>query len=186
MAITLSGDGITSDNITSLAASKLTGQVADANAPPGSVIQVLTSQLTTTVTNTGGAFADTGLTVTITPISSTSKFIIQWAIPAGNALATASVGFNLVRNGTNIAQGTSGSTNISTANNSGGSAHCGISAFCYLDSPATTSTLTYKVQVRAQGGTTGYINRTDQLSGGSDVYQAGYIANLIVMEISGS
>ena len=150
------------------------------------VIQVATSSLTTTVSNNGSAWVDTGLTVTITPSASTSKFLIQWAIPNNNSTTAASVGFNLVRNGTNIAQGTGGTTNITSSNDSGGSAHAGVNSLVYLDSPATSSAITYKVQFRAQSSTTGYINQTASLNGGTDVYQSGFISNLVVMEISGS
>jgi hypothetical protein len=148
------------------------------------VLQVLASSLTTTVSNNGVAFADTGLTLTITPSSATSKVLIQWAIPNGSDTATASVGFNLVRNGTNIAQGTGGTTNITSSNDSGGSSHAGVNALVFLDSPATTSALTYKVQFKSQSGCTGYINRTNALNGGSDVFQSGFISNLVAMEIA--
>ena len=60
MAITLSGDGISSDAIASLSASKLTGQVPDANAPSGSVIQVVSTAFnpgSTTTTSTWVAIA---------------------------------------------------------------------------------------------------------------------------------
>ena len=151
----------------------------------GRVLQVQTSVLTTTASNNGAAYADTGLTVTITPTSSSSRFLIQWSIPNGSDTATASVGFNLVRNGTNIAQGTGGTYNLTSSNDSGGNSHAGVNAFVFLDSPATTSALTYKVQFKSQSGCTGYINRTNALNGGSDVYQSGMISTFVVTEIAG-
>jgi hypothetical protein len=33
-------------------------------------------------------------------------------------------------------------------------------SFGHLDSPATTSSITYKIQVRTEGGATNYINRS--------------------------
>lgn len=45
------------------------------------------------------------------------------------------------------------------------------SSLSYLDSPATTSSVTYKVQVRIGGGTTAYVNRrgVDTLGGSSSI-----------------
>jgi hypothetical protein len=193
-AITLAAPSVAGTNTITLPANTGTvittassGQIIPLAAlPVGTVLQVKASPLTTTVSNNGSAWADTGLTVTITPSASTSKFLIQWAIPNGNATNIASVGFNLVRNGTNIAQGTGGTTNITSSNDSGGNSHAGVNSLVYLDSPATSSAIIYKVQFKAQSGTTGYINQTVALNGGTDVYQSGFISNLVVMEISGS
>jgi len=151
----------------------------------GRVLQTQTSVLTTTASNSGAAYADTGLTVTITPTSSSSKFLIQWSIHNGQTVATASNGFNLVRNGTNIAQGTGGTYNITSESGNGGSAHGTVNSFVYLDSPATTSAITYKVQWKAQTSCTGYLNRTTELNAGSDNYQSGMISTFVVTEIAG-
>lgn len=149
------------------------------------VLQVAQSELTTTFTNSSATWQDTGLSVSITPSSSSSKFLIQWTIPNGNVVGTASNGFNLVRNGANIAQGTGGTYNLTSSNDSGGAPHFGINSFVYLDSPTTTSAITYKVQMKNQSGCTGYINRTNNFNGGSDVYQSCTISSLVVMEIAG-
>jgi len=86
MPLVLSGDGITSDNITSLAASKLTGQVPDANAPSGSVVQVVSvvpSPIATAVASTGSNTANLTTSNTtllfsgsITPLSASNKILV--------------------------------------------------------------------------------------------------------------
>lgn len=157
MPLVLSGDGITSDNITSLAASKLTGQVPDANAPSGSVIQVVQATTNTTTSSSSSTYTDaTGLSVSITPISSTSKILIVANIAfAVSTMDGVSGGLQIVRN----------STAVYTNNNS---SNIGIGTplyynvatnLVYLDSPATTSATTYKIQLArrsfsgAYGGT---------------------------------
>lgn len=184
MALVLDGNGtmtVGNGDITGLTR----GAIESTAIGTGAVLQVVASSLTTTVSNNGTAWADTGLTLTITPTSSSSKFLIQWSIHNGTDTTTASVGFNLVRNGTNIAQGTGGNTNITSESGNGGNSHGTVNALVFLDSPATTSALTYKVQFRSQGGCIGYINRTNALNGGSDVFQSGVISSFVVTEISG-
>jgi hypothetical protein len=62
-------------NIEAVAASKLTGQVADANAPSGSVIQVVSTNYTTrtVISQTTSVIDITGMSVTITPSSASNK-----------------------------------------------------------------------------------------------------------------
>jgi hypothetical protein len=55
-------------------------KVADgAEMPPGSVLQVVSSVLTSTFSSTSGSFQDIGLSVNITPKSSTSILYLEWA-----------------------------------------------------------------------------------------------------------
>lgn len=151
----------------------------------GRVLQVVQSELTTTFTNATNTWQDTGLSLSITPSSTSNKILIQWSIPNGNAVSTASNGFNLVRNGTNIAQGTGRTYNLTSSNDSGGNSHFGVNSLVYLDSPATTSAITYKVQMKNQSGCTGYINQTAASASINDVYSSGTISILIAMEIAG-
>jgi len=62
-------------NIEAMAASKLTGQVADANAPSGSVVQVVSATYSTNVNiSTGSWSVDYGMGVAIYRNNSTSIF----------------------------------------------------------------------------------------------------------------
>jgi hypothetical protein len=86
MAITLSGDGITSDNITSLAASKLTGSVAVANGG-NKVLQtvqvyqsssrVVWNEANTALTGDFRYFDSAKIGGSITKISSTSYVVVM-------------------------------------------------------------------------------------------------------------
>ena len=138
--------------------------------PAGSVLQVVMGTLSTEITTTSGTVADTGLTATITP-RSTSSSILVLVNGSGYASASSTIGkLSLVRT----------ATTIITFNNIYGyaTASAGVNGYmntAYLDSPATTSATTYKVQwLRAgAGGGTVYLNNAPSTS------------TIILMEIAG-
>jgi hypothetical protein len=123
----------------------------------GAVLQVVQTALTSVFSNTtNAAWVDvTGFTATITPSSTTSKILVTYNAVAGVTTAGSwGVGMKLVRNGTDIGVGDArGSTTRATT-----SAMCTSSnytqphAASFLDSPATTSAVTYKVQVWVESG----------------------------------
>jgi len=149
MPTIISGDG----TITGLTA---TGISAVQNLPAGSVIQVVNA-ISTTANGTTTSLVDTGLTATITPKFSTSRVVVLvmqnfYAFSGGTDNG---VFFSLVRNGTTIytpptSTGnsfyifTSGVTNEFWANY----------PINYVDSPATTSAVTYKTQMQGNSGST--------------------------------
>ena len=121
-----------------------TGQVINkASLPTGSVLQVVSATNSTEATNSTSIFADTGLTVTITPISNTSKILIIANLAVAKPGALDSVLLNIVRNATQIIVFSAGILYTGTAVYLNGMA-----SVCYLDSPATTSATTYKIQFR--------------------------------------
>lgn len=157
---------------------------------PGSVMQVQQAvKLDALVsTSTYPTFVDiTGLTVNITPLSSTSKIYVMISINgAADSWSGGDMYFNLVRNSTNICVSTAGASFnssfrfVSYADAAGdtryNSAQMG---FNYLDSPGTTATLTYKVQGCIQaGGYTWCINRRMVNA------DAGSTSSITVMEIA--
>lgn len=158
MAFTINGtSGI------NLATQPLTGSLPDANAPSGSVLQVVNATLASSISTTSTSYVDTGLSVSITPSSSTSKILIQVCLNDVSKNDSGLVGFNIQRNGTTlITPSTSGwgTTNqvFYTFGGLGNSRYVGSGNLTYLDSPATTSSLTYKVQYKVEAGT-GYLNQ---------------------------
>lgn len=117
----------------------------------GKILQVVQGVLATKSSTSSASFSDTGLTVNITPTSASNKILVMVTIGStGSSTAYGTIGLRLVRNSTNIAQGsvtgsetavTSGDAQYSTDKSSGSS-----QAITYLDSPATTSSTTYKIQ----------------------------------------
>ena len=150
MAITLNGSG----SITGLSsgagisASSLSGQVPDANAPAGSVIQIVSVTSVSNQSTSSSTFTKhTGLTLSITPQSTNSKiFVIYTCFGFVNANANHLV-TTAYRNSTNLGA-VHGFGNFYTGN--AGYAEHYISA-SYLDSPSSTSSLEYAVYYKILG-----------------------------------
>ena len=116
--------------------------------PAGSVLQVVSQNYGTQFASSSSTFTDTGITVSITPTSATSKILILVTL-SGVYKQTNNTGLiaRLLRGATVLQKfvGNAGFTNTTTAN------HVGGVSFNYLDSPATTSSTTYKIE-GASGG----------------------------------
>jgi hypothetical protein len=169
----------------SIAATQLTGTIAAARLPTGSVLQVVSTVKTDTFSTTSDTWIDiTGLSVNITPTSASNKILI-----IANYTGSNQSGYSwgrLVRGSTPIciADAAGSRQQATTANfyqpnvdrNFTGSV-------CFLDSPATTSATTYKIQLIVQaGGYTTYINRTN---GDTDsAAYARFTSQITVMEIA--
>lgn len=132
--------------------------------PVSQVLQVVNTIKTDTFTaTTGTGFTDvTGLTVTITPSATSSQIFIICTITSG--LNTAG-GFTLLRGSTVIGAGASAGNRrlVSTGYNQNPSAAnqgFGSHSITVLDSPATTSAITYKIQATGdQAGSIVFVNR---------------------------
>lgn len=110
----------------------------------GSVLQVVTGTYSTTAGNNTTTYADTGLTASITPYSTSSKilvFVHQAGVGKSAANSGSSVNLRLVRGSTEItAHGGISFTGTAVQ------LIVGSASIIYLDSPATTASTTYKTQ----------------------------------------
>jgi hypothetical protein len=120
-----------------------TGGTLDRLNRAGNILQVVNATYGTQVVSSSSAFADTGLTASITPTSSSSKILI-FVNQAGLYKSTNNtyMQLRLLRGSTALidferAGGFTGGT---------GNSGFGSASACYLDSPATTSSTTYKTQ----------------------------------------
>ena len=129
----------------------------------GKVLQVVQTHKSDTFTSTSTSFADiTGLSASITPSSASNKILVLVHISGVGVPGTTQVFCQLNRDGSAIGVGdaagnrtqTSGSTMLVNDSNS-----IATNAFNYLDSPSTTSSITYKIQMKVSAST-GYINRS--------------------------
>jgi len=133
-----------------------------APAGGGKILQVVTATTTTATSITTTSYADiTNITLTITPTSATSKIMILYS---SNVFASISfyddalptVSHQLMRGASAIATDNRIITNASSGTGGNGREHLQAFAFHYIDSPATTSSTTYKFQAKrtTPGGTT--------------------------------
>lgn len=149
-------------------------------------VQVKQTVKTDTFTMSSTTFADiTGLSVSITPTSASNKILVIAHVNNVGTTSTSSSGIRLVRDSTVISVGDAAGSRLQV---SGGSNYgvVGVTitgdSIVFLDSPATTSSVTYKVQIQAYSSTA-YVNRS-----AADVDNAAYyrtVSQITVMEISG-
>ena len=184
-------------------ASTLTGGIANAGTitagtlgssvvfPTGCIIQTVQTAKTDTFTaGQNTAFTDiTGMSVTITPKYSNSKIMIWTSLTGEVQNNTYCAHFRLMRDSTAIGIGDAngsaprGSFHLDSYA-SGGSLAMITASFHFMDSPATTSATTYKVQVQVpnNAGNT-YIGRNHSDNNGSSG-PGRYPAIITAMEIA--
>jgi hypothetical protein len=136
-------------NVTSVPAAQITGSQAipKSTLPTGSVLQVVNATNSSTLGSTNSTPTDTGLTATITPTSATSKILVMTYQPgSGRNAAADSLYAGLVRGSTTIAS----QSRFALSDNNLSAIFADL-VFTVLDSPATTSATTYKVQANRNG-----------------------------------
>jgi hypothetical protein len=119
----------------------------------GKVLQVVQGFIDTATSTASGSFSDTGVTATITPSSATSKVLILVSLSgigrtSGGAVDKV-VNFKMQKNGSDLV----GMNYYMLFNNTTNEILGASMATNYLDSPATTSATTYKVQWVCDNGT---------------------------------
>jgi hypothetical protein len=156
---TISAAGIASVNANTITSGTIpltqVPRLSNVKMPAGSVLQVVSVSKTDVFSTTSQSYIDvTGLSATITPSSATSKILCIVAANAGTGdnAGGVSAAARLVRDSTPIQVGdtAAGYTSTSSASLFGGSTDGNNSesiAISVLDSPATTSAVTYKLQV---------------------------------------
>jgi len=187
----LNSQAVTADklhNTLDLSGKTVTYGLSGSDLPTGSILQVVQTQKTDTFSTTSTTYVDiTGLSASITPSSSSSKILVSVTI--GN-ISNQDAGYAiLLRDSTQILDAATGGTSV-FAGGYGGGGSDGESYFgvvpktnTLLDSPNTTSSVTYKIQARTYNAAhTTYINRS--------VYDAGQynvrnVSTITLMEIAG-
>ena len=141
---TVSGSGTIALN------NQLSGMTS-ASMPSGSVIQVLTNKGSAGLSLTSGSFVTTGMSVAITPSSTSNKILAMFQSTSLTTLAAnTSINVSLRRAGSEVSK--SGYYTAQQAGNQTvpmGTMHT-------LDSPSTTSATTYEVFVQ-RGGVSGTV-----------------------------
>jgi len=171
------GSGLSGGTITS------TGTLTVATGVP---LQIVSTVKTSVFTTTSTAFVDvTGLSVSITPSSSSNTVLVFVQLSLGSSTANSGLHANLVRGSTSVLVGDAAASRIQcTAASYNASANDVISnSIVYLDSPATTGSTTYKIQVRMGSGATGAINQS--ITDVNSVEGSRVTSTITVMEIKG-
>jgi hypothetical protein len=143
-SITLQEPAVAGTTVLDLPA--VSGTILTTTSPKaGNVIQVVNATYSTQVTNSTSTYADTGLTATITPSSSSSKILVlvnQTAISRGTGNVSSQLYMKLLRNSSDL------SVFLQAWSYNAASAYfpSAAASICYLDSPATTSATIYKTQ----------------------------------------
>ena len=154
-SITLQEPAVAGSTVLSLPA--VSGTILTTTSPKaGNVIQVVSATYGTQISSSSSTWADTGLTASITPTSSSSKILVITQLQAcGKQTGNTYLGVKLVRGSTDIQIMES----LAGYDNSTGANWIGSISSTYLDSPATTSNTTYKIQfISAANVATVYIN----------------------------
>jgi hypothetical protein len=119
--------------------------ITTGNIPTGSVVQVVNATYSTQVTNNTGTYADTGLTASITPSSASNKILVlitQSSVGKNTGILSSALAIKLVRDSTDII-----TFGVAIGYTETNIYNLGFSpSTSYLDSPSTTSSVTYKTQ----------------------------------------
>jgi hypothetical protein len=153
--------------------------IAAATATSGSVLQVVSATKTDTFSMTSTVtYTDvTGLSVSITPKSTSSKILISFHITNANSGANHN-SYNLLRDSTNLAQPAADTYSSTVGSSVDANTDLKMVSLSHLDSPSTTSSVTYKIQARTSGATL-YVNRR----GDTGIFSSS--SSITVMEIAG-
>ena len=123
--------------------------------------QVVSTLKTDSFSTTSTTFVDvTGVSVTITPSSASSTVLVIVSGVNGSNGVDNFTPINLVRGSTAIAQSTGNANFAATLNLINQSTGITLPfSIVFLDSPATTSAITYKIQMRSNNNPLAYIGR---------------------------
>jgi len=182
----------TTDTLTnkSIVATQLTGTIASARLPAGSVLQVVQATKTDTFSTASTSYTDvTGLSVSITPSSASNKILVfmNASVAAGNGSDINHAGIQIVRGSTAIFIGDARGTRMQATAvvNTATAGQMNHPSAVYLDSPATTSATTYKLQIKTTNGSyTANVNRSGRDANDSLGFDGTAASSITVMEIS--
>ena len=127
-------------------------KIADAGMPSGAVLQVVQTVKTDDFSTSSSSFVDlTGLSAAITPLSTSSKVLVDVRIGGYDVTSASTVFFNIVRGSTTLSTGTAGTGTACTFAVTANADRGENASMCLLDSPSTTSATTYKIQIKTGG-----------------------------------
>jgi len=167
--------------------------VTSAGLPSGTVLQVKQGFYDDEASYSGASYQDlSGLSVSITPTSTSSKILVMCNVHCTVNNQHYSIAFKVLRGSTAIGTGDAtlaGNRDqvcFMTSQNGGGD-HLGSVNWQFLDSPSSTSALTYKIQAGSESGA-GYRINANQVNNSNTANNPKYArptSSITVMEIAG-
>jgi hypothetical protein len=139
-----------SQNITVAGTFAATGKISKASMPTGSVLQVVSATDATgrSTTSTSFVTASNTLSISITPTSTSSKIFVVANSSVEHSATNTYMVFTIFRGASNLGNGQGGNIlRVSSTQN------IYPMALSFLDSPSSTSALTYQVYFKVDGGT---------------------------------
>ena len=170
--------------ISSNALTGITTRMADGAMSAGSIIQVVTTEKTDMFTGSGQTFFDiTGMSLAITPSATSSKILVLVHMPM-SVTAAEHVAVRLMRDSTPIAIGDVDGSSMTRCSGGGYLTVSDIwnQAIMHVDSPSTTSAVTYKMQGRSHGNDSIAINRNGYTD--NDGYVLRWSSSITLMEVA--
>lgn len=112
----------------------------------GKILQVVNAVISTSTSTGSSTFQDTSVLASITPSATGSKVLVMLGVHASVVTSNAYMSINLLRDTTSIFTVNEMLFAAPTANID---QYRTVVGYTYLDSPSTTSSTTYKVQVKS-------------------------------------
>ena len=186
-SITLQEPAVAGTTVLDLPA--VSGTILTTTSPKaGNVIQVVSTTKTDTFSSNSTSFTDiTGLSASITPTSSSSKILVLATVAISGSNVQTQSTLRLVRGSTVIFAGDSaGSRQLGfygTDPNTSNTSNITPQSISFLDSPATTSSTTYKIQMYSNSSSaTFYINRA--YDDPDQAYRTRTASSITILEIA--
>jgi len=149
------------------------------------IMQIASTTKTDTFSLSSATFTDvTGFSVSITPAFTTSKVLVLVTMNVCASWQNGNLQARLMRGSTAIAVGDAAGSRTQASNVvAGGNNFTGQTVvISFLDSPATTSSTTYKVQIRGNTGNTTVVNR--DLDDSNNAANPRTVSTINVFEVS--
>ena len=163
---------------------------AAGNQYNGGIVQSNYSLVNGIVSGSGDYWHVSQFDCPITPCSTSNKVLILVSLGSVSGESNTQ-GFQVRRNGSEIdamraaSNGSRPRLTFRGARNwSNDSNHTEGAHIIMLDSPSTTSTVTYRLYAKGESNSTLYINRTQNNTNGGDAYQGNTCSSMTVFEIA--
>ena len=151
----------------------------------GKILQVVSTVKTDAFTSTATSYtAITGMSLAITPSATSNKVLILIRAHFSSAVDGASAHIRFYRDSTNIGNGDAGGSSeqcmaqVQTSSASDGIRRAYPSDVVWLDSPSSTSAVTYSLKLKSDGNTSVF-NRT----GAQGSIYGNFSSSIVLMEI---